>query len=182
MTTIRQTRAGAVRRPARPVAPRTAKDERSLTHPRRTGLLLVIPAVAFVVVFSLAPLVVAIVISFTNFPLIGSYRFIGLENYIGAFTDPTFGQSILYTLIYTAIVTVPILAVGYALAVLVRRQRRGTTFLRTVLFIPYVVGLTTLTPSSTSPRRWTARPGGSRSCGSRCRWCGAPSRSASSSR
>jgi multiple sugar transport system permease protein len=51
---------------------------------------------------------------------------------------------VLYTLIYTAIVTVPILVLGYALAVLVRAKRRGATLLRTVFFLPYVVGLTTI--------------------------------------
>lgn len=125
--------------------PRTYRENpRSLTHPPRTGLLLVLPAVIFVSVFVLAPLLVAVYISLTNFPLIGDFRFIGLENYAQAFTDPAFGWSIVYTLIYTAIVTLPILLLGYTLAVLVRSNRRGAKVLRTVFFIPYVVGLTTL--------------------------------------
>lgn len=117
---------------------------RSLTHPPRTGLLLVLPAVAFVVVFVGVPLLVAIYISLTNFPLIGDYRFIGLQNYLLIFTDPAFGRSILYTLLYTAVVTGPILVLGYLLAVMVRSNRRGAKLLRTVFFLPYVVGLTTL--------------------------------------
>jgi multiple sugar transport system permease protein len=107
-------------------------------------LLLVLPATAFVVVFVMVPLISAIGISLTNFPLIGDYHFIGLKNYAQVFTDPAFGWSILYTLIYTAIVTVPILVVGYLLAVLVRANRRGAKVLRTIFFVPYVVGLTTL--------------------------------------
>ncbi len=130
--------------PARPQPRPYRENPRSLTHPPRTGLLLVLPAVIFVSVFVLAPLVVAVYISLTNFPLIGDYRFIGLENYAQAFTDPAFGRSILYTLLYTAIVTLPILVLGYTLAVLVRSNRRGAKVLRTVFFIPYVVGLTTL--------------------------------------
>ncbi|MFC7405141.1 carbohydrate ABC transporter permease [Georgenia alba] len=116
----------------------------SLTHPPRTGLLLVAPAVAFVVVFVFVPLLVAVYISLTNFPLIGGYEFVGLENYALAFSDPVFGRSILYTFIYTAIVTGPILALGYALAVVVRANRRGSTLLRTIFFLPFVVGLTTI--------------------------------------
>jgi multiple sugar transport system permease protein len=130
--------------PARPLPRPYRENPRSLTHPPRTGLVLVLPAVIFVSVFVLAPLVVAVYISLTNFPLIGDYRFIGLENYTQAFTDPAFGRSILYTLLYTAIVTLPILVLGYTLAVLVRSNRRGAKVLRTVFFIPYVVGLTTL--------------------------------------
>ncbi|GAB3177248.1 hypothetical protein GCM10027060_01250 [Nesterenkonia halophila] len=116
----------------------------SLTHPPRTGLLLVLPAVVFCVVFVFAPLAVAVFISLQNFPLIGPYEFAGLENFRLAFTDPGFGRSILYTLLYTAIVTGPILAVGYLLAVVVRSNRRGSTLLRTVFFMPFVVGLTTI--------------------------------------
>lgn len=116
----------------------------SLTHPERTGLALVAPAVALVVVFVLVPLVVAVYISLTNFPLIGSYRFVGLENYGLVLTDPAFWSSLGYTLLYTAIVTLPILLLGYALAVLVRSNRRGATVLRTIFFVPFVIGLTTL--------------------------------------
>lgn len=116
----------------------------SLTHPPGTGFALVIPALVFVVVFVVAPLVIAVYISFTNWPLIGEYHFVGLLNYLNLFQDPAFVQSILYTLLYTAIVTLPILALGYFLAVLVRSKRRGATLLRTIFFLPYVVGLSTL--------------------------------------
>ncbi|MCX5535856.1 sugar ABC transporter permease [Streptomyces sp. NBC_00006] len=116
----------------------------SLTHPARTGLLLVAPAVLFVLVFVCTPLVVAGYISLTDFPLIGSYHFTGLKNYELALTDPVFLPSIGYTLLYTAIVTVPILLLGYALAVLVRANRRGSTLLRTIFFLPFIIGLTTI--------------------------------------
>ncbi|MBC7764030.1 MAG: sugar ABC transporter permease [Candidatus Saccharibacteria bacterium] len=116
----------------------------SLTHPPRTGLILVTPALLFVLVFVVAPLLIAIYISFTNWPLIGSYHFVGFLNYLNLFQDPAFVQSILFTLLYAAIVTLPILCLGYFLAVLVRAKRRGATLLRTIFFLPYVVGLTTL--------------------------------------
>jgi multiple sugar transport system permease protein len=116
----------------------------SLTHPPRQGLLLVLPALAFVVVFVLVPLVFAVYMSLTNWPLIGSYRFTGLDNYVAVAKDPVFWGSVGYTVLYTAIVTLPILVLGYVLAVVVRSNRRGSTFFRTVFFLPYVIGLTTL--------------------------------------
>jgi multiple sugar transport system permease protein len=117
---------------------------RSLVHPPGTGLALVTPAVLFVAVFVLAPLVFAVYISLTNWPLIGPYKFIGLANYAGVFQDGAFWHSVAYTLIYTAIVTLPILVVGYLMAVVVRANRRGSTLLRTIFFLPYVIGLSTL--------------------------------------
>jgi len=122
----------------------SSSNGHSLTHPPRQGVLLVLPALVFVMVFVLVPLVFAIYMSLTNWPLIGSYRFIGLDNYVGVAKDPVFWKSVGYTVLYTAIVTLPILVLGYVLAVLVRSNRRGATFFRTVFFLPYVIGLTTL--------------------------------------
>jgi len=116
----------------------------SLTHPASTGWMLVAPALLCVVVFVLAPLLFAIYISMTNWPLIGSYRFIGFANYAAILKDAAFAKSVGYTLLYTGIVTLPILVVGYLMAVVVRGRRRGSTLLRTVFFLPYVIGLSVL--------------------------------------
>ena len=124
--------------------PRYRRGGGSLTHPAHTAWVLVTPALLFVTVFVLAPLVFAVYISMTNWPLIGSYRFIGLGNYAALFRDSAFARAVLYTLIYTGIVTLPILVVGYLMAVVVRAKRRGSTLLRTVFFLPYVIGLSVL--------------------------------------
>ncbi|WP_369070654.1 carbohydrate ABC transporter permease [Kineococcus terrestris] len=120
------------------------RPPRSLTHPPHQGVLLVAPALAFVVVFVLAPLAFAVYMSMTDWPLIGSYEFTGLSNYLGVAQDPVFWRSVGYTVLYTAIVTLPILVLGYVLAVVVRSNRRGSTLFRTIFFLPYVIGLTTL--------------------------------------
>ena len=132
--------------PERPPTRRRRRwaGEGSLTHPSTTGLALVTPALAFVAVFVLVPLAFAVYISLTNWPLIGSYHFVGLSNYANIVHDDRFLRAVLYTLIYTAIVTLPILLVGYVMAVVVRANRRGSALLRTVFFLPYVIGLSTL--------------------------------------
>jgi multiple sugar transport system permease protein len=117
---------------------------RNLTHPPATGVALVSPALLFIAVFVLAPLVFAIYISMTNWPLIGDYNFVGLDNYVAIAQDSAFWRSVGYTLLYTAIVTLPILVVGYLMAVVVRANRRGSTMLRTIFVLPYVIGLSTL--------------------------------------
>jgi multiple sugar transport system permease protein len=116
----------------------------TLIHPPATGVALVSPALLFIGVFVLAPLVFAVYISMTNWPLIGDYRFVGLDNYAAIAQDSAFWRSVGYTLLYTAIVTLPILVVGYLMAVVVRANRRGSTLLRTIFFLPYVIGLSTL--------------------------------------
>ena len=107
-------------------------------------MLLSAPAFLLVATFVLFPLGFAVYISFTNWPLVGPYHFVGFTNYSNAFHDPTFVHTILFTLEYTGIVTVPIFLVGYGLAMLVRANRFGSRVLRTVFFLPFVVGLTTV--------------------------------------
>ena len=141
--TTRPDSLGSRREEGAPV-PASRRRPRSLTHRPATGVLLVAPALALVAFFALAPLVLALFISFTNWPLIGEYRFVGMDNYLQAVQDPGMWKALRYTLLYTGIVTGPILLLGYGLAVLVRSNRRGATVLRTIFFLPYVIGLTTL--------------------------------------
>jgi multiple sugar transport system permease protein len=109
----------------------------------RAGVLLITPALAFIGVFALFPLGFGVYISLTNWPLVGAYHFIGISNYTGLIHNSTFLHSIAFTLEYTGIVTLPILVVGYLLALLVRSNRRGASVFRTLIFLPFIVGLTT---------------------------------------
>ncbi len=109
----------------------------------RTGMVLVSPAFALVSVFVLFPLGFAVYISLTDWPLIGSYHFTGGRNYSELIHDPVFIHSVLFTLLYTAIVTGPILVLGYTMATFVRANRPGSVVFRTAFFLPFIVGLAT---------------------------------------
>jgi multiple sugar transport system permease protein len=110
----------------------------------RTGLRLVLPAFLVVAVFFLAPLGFAVYISLTNWPLVGSYHFVGLSNYTALVHDSVFLHALLFTIEYTAVITPCVFVFGYTLAMLVRRRVTGIGFFRTVYFLPTVVGLTTI--------------------------------------
>lgn len=125
---------GSGRRASSPLARRRA----------RTGILMTVPALILVLALVIFPIAFAIWISLTDWPLFGEVRFIGLENYLHLGGDPVFMQSVGFTLLYTAIVTLPILVIGYGLAAFVRTPRRGTVIFRTMFFLPTVVGLSTL--------------------------------------
>jgi multiple sugar transport system permease protein len=130
-------------RPRPGMAGGRARGARLATKRARTGMLLVSPAFALVAAFVLFPLGFAIYISLTNWPLIGSYQFAGGANYAHLPHDPVFVHSILFTLLYTGLVTIPIFVVGYLQALLVRANRFGSVVFRTAFFLPFVVGLAT---------------------------------------
>ena len=110
---------------------------------------LVLPTwVMLIVVFAL-PIIGALYISFRNETL-GAFvtpRFIGFENYIQAFTDPRFWESIWVTLVLIVLALVVQIPLGIGLAVLLHRNLAGTQVFRTILIIPMLltpvaVGLT----------------------------------------
>jgi multiple sugar transport system permease protein len=128
------------------VAPprRPRARSRSRRREARVGYALVAPALAFVAIFILYPLAYGAFVSFTNYPLVGPYHYVGGANYDALLHNSTFIHSIYFTLEYTAIVTLPILIVGYLLAVFTRSNRFGSTFFRTCFFLPFIVGISTL--------------------------------------
>jgi multiple sugar transport system permease protein len=132
-----------LRHGSRPAA-QTARTRNPLQRQRaRVGRFLVLPAVFIVLAFFVAPFCFALYISLTNWPLVGRYHFIGLSNYGALAHNALFLHALLFTVEYTVIVVPLVFVVGYAQALLVRRKRRGSTLLRTIFFLPYVVGLAT---------------------------------------
>ena len=102
------------------------------------------PAVVLLVLFLVVPVLLAFVLSFTNARLISPNppRFVGLENFLRAFTsDPVFLRSVLNTFLF-AVVVVPVQAgFGLLLAVLVNQRLRGMTWFRVVCFVPVVTSI-----------------------------------------
>lgn len=109
----------------------------------RIGFLFVLPSVAFVGLFFIAPLIITAWMSLNNWWLLGSPHFIGLRNYQALTADSQFWASLAFTVKYTLLVTPIIFLVAFTLAVLVRQKVRGVGFFRTAFFLPVVIGLAT---------------------------------------
>lgn len=138
MTTSMRTPGGAqVAPPATPPPPLRTARRRKRTF-REWGY--VAPALAVYTTFVLLPIVLAAVFSFFNWTGLGPLdRFIGVENYVRALTDPAFlgalGNNI-KIVVLSLIVQGPI---AVAIALLLNRPLRGRTIIRTLIFVPYVL-------------------------------------------
>jgi multiple sugar transport system permease protein len=108
---------------------------------RLVGFAYVAPALAFVLAFTVYPLVQMAWVSLHNWSLISVPEFVGLANYRRAFTDSQFWVSFVFTLKYTAIITPVLIVGGYLLALLTAQNSPLRRFTRTVVFIPVVIGL-----------------------------------------
>ncbi|GHH75197.1 carbohydrate ABC transporter permease [Promicromonospora soli] len=110
----------------------------------RSGLAMVAPALLLLVLFLVIPVLLAFGLSFTNARLISPNppRFVGLDNFVRAFTaDPAFLRSAINTFVF-AVVIVPVQAgLGLLLAVLVNQKLRGVTMFRVIFFVPVVTSI-----------------------------------------
>lgn len=96
--------------------------------------------ISFTVVY-LVPFLMGIYLSFTEFTTVESATWIGFENYIRAFTkDENFLNALWFTIKFTIVSVITINVFAFALALLLTIALKGTTFFRTVFFMPNLIG------------------------------------------
>ncbi|GAB4443356.1 MAG: sugar ABC transporter permease [Anaerolineae bacterium] len=105
------------------------------------GYLFVLPDLIGLIVFMVGPMLMALVISVTDWKLVGDPQFVALKNYEALFTDPKFGASLGRTFLYTLGFVPVIYTLSLGMAVLLTRKSRGNTFFRTVYFMPVAMSL-----------------------------------------
>src|SRR5438105_13237826 len=120
----------------RPVAARRGALAREQTL---WAYIFLLPWIIGLVVFILGPILFSLGLSFFTYTLGRDATFVGLDNWIRAFTqDELFWPTILRTFVYTACV-VPLSVFGALMtAMLLNQKLRGTTFYRTVFFMPHL--------------------------------------------
>ncbi|HEY9290649.1 MAG TPA: sugar ABC transporter permease [Microlunatus sp.] len=105
----------------------------------RTGLLFISPWIVGVLAFVFYPVIYSFIISLTRYSGMQKPTFVGLSNYVTAFTDPLVRQSTGNTIFY-AVLAVPIgLVVAICLALAMNRNVREVGVYRAALYIPSLV-------------------------------------------
>jgi multiple sugar transport system permease protein len=107
--------------------------------------LFLLPWILGLIIFWLGPILASFYFSFTEYDVISTPRFIGLDNYQKAFRqDDLFWPSLARTFQYSLTV-VPLGLVGSLfLAILLNRGMKGTNVFRTIFFIPHLTPLVAL--------------------------------------
>lgn len=116
--------------------------------PRRTGRgrkwleigLFAGPALVVFVTFVILPVALAAVYSFFNWNgLTPLERFVGIDNYVRALSDPLFLKGIgnNFTILFASVLVQGPIAI--AIALLLNRRMRGRGLIRALIFVPYVL-------------------------------------------
>jgi len=105
------------------------------------GLLFILPAVLYLLVFLIIPIATAIVISLTKYSILSSPQFIGFKNYIRIFSMPTFWNSLQVTGLYIVMRLTGIILLSFFMALAINQNLPGGSFFQAVYFMPYVFPL-----------------------------------------
>lgn len=100
-------------------------------------------ALPTLIAFSLAfvvPFVLGIYLSFTEFTTVTDARWVGLDNYVKAFKDPDFLNSLWFTAKFTIVSVVSINVFAFLLALFLTKKVLGTNVFRTIFFMPNLIG------------------------------------------
>jgi multiple sugar transport system permease protein len=128
---------------------RRFKQEAPPQTPGQKGVffayLLLFPAVISIFVWQYLPLIRGTMIAFEQYNVMGRTHYVGVANFSTVLFDASFWHSVSVTLVYTFIY----LALGFVapivLALLLTEVPRGTTFFRTIFYLPAVLaGLVTV--------------------------------------
>ena len=103
----------------------------------RTAFFFLLPSLIGVTLFLVVPIIASVVLSFTNWKLLGQPQFVGFANYIRLFTaDPQFWPVLRNTLFFTFEYLVLNIIISLGLAVWISSLKVGQRWFRVIFFLP----------------------------------------------
>lgn len=103
----------------------------------KTAWLFMLPGIVLLAVFVFWPIIYSLPLAFTDYSVIADAKFIGLDNFKRALSDPDFITSMVNSFIYVFVV--PFMQIfSMLLAVIVNQKIKGIKLFRTLYYIPVV--------------------------------------------
>lgn len=117
----------------------TGKPGRSTSRSQTiNGWLFVSPPLVLFLVFLLTPIVIATVLSLSDYSIIGELKWVGFGNYVKLTGDPFFWIALRNTAYYTALYVPLGLIVALATALLLNHSSKASRIFRTLFYIPVI--------------------------------------------
>jgi multiple sugar transport system permease protein len=109
--------------------------------PRRSTALaygLLAPSLFGVVAFLLLPILIVVWLSLYRWDLLGPLRYVGLANWRAVLADAGFGNSLIVTAVFVALVVPAQTVLGLLAASMLARRLPGTRVFRTLYVLPWI--------------------------------------------
>ena len=107
--------------------------------PRKTLLLFFLPGAIFMGAFLIYPIITMVADSFFEVGITGDKTFVGLENYIRAFTAGGFLKQLKNTLLYIVIAVSIETAIGLLFALFFELNYKGSKIIRSLMMAPLMI-------------------------------------------
>ena len=109
-------------------------------QPRSTalGYALLAPSLFGMVTFLLLPLLVVVWLSLYRWDLLGPLRYVGMANWRSVLADSDFGNSLIVTAVFVAIVVPAQTVLGLLTASMLARRLPGTAVFRALYVLPWI--------------------------------------------
>lgn len=100
------------------------------------------PYLVVYIAFLVFPVLYGVYISFFDWDILSTKKFLGMGNFSEAFKDPMFLSSFLHTIQFVLLSTPTIIVIGFLLALLAVRPGKSGKASETVFFLPYILSTT----------------------------------------
>ncbi len=122
--------------------PTLGKQAKTELSQQKSGWMLVAPAVALMVVILGLPVLVAFILSLTDYSLgSSSFRWVGIDNYEKILTHRSYEKMFGATFTYVAVVVPVSVGLGLGAALLINSLTRGAEIYKTIYFLPVMATL-----------------------------------------
>ena len=102
--------------------------------------IFVLPTLLAFTLFFIIPFIMCIVLSFCKFTTVTNASFVGLNNYIRAFSNKDFLNALWFTVKFTVVSVITVNVFAFLLAYALTRGIKGTNLFRTTFFMPNLIG------------------------------------------
>lgn len=115
-------------------------ETRNINSNNLSGYLSISPWLIGFILLTVAPIIASFYLSFTDYNLLSSPNWIGLDNYRALFNDGRFIKSLVITFKFVFI-SVPLkLIVALGIAMLFNTGRKGSSMFSAIYYIPSIIG------------------------------------------
>lgn len=107
---------------------------------RRYFLIFVLPTLAAFAIGFIYPFFQGIYLSFCDFVITSNAEFVGFDNYVTAFQDPSFLNAFWFTIMFVVVSVILINVLAFIIAYVLTLGIRGSNVFRTIFFMPNLIG------------------------------------------
>ena len=118
------------------------KNKKKISRKSISMFLFTVPATVLYCIFFIYPIAIGIMYSFTDWNgLAKDFKFIGLSNYIEAFTNKRFQNAVLFNIKFTILAVILVVGISLILALIFNSDIWLKSFFRGIFFFPAVLGM-----------------------------------------